>query len=90
MEVGDPMQVSEVTRFGERRLSPDYSSSCKVLFHPLIVEDLLPVLLQQHSSYLLFLRKIRRVLNQIVIFLTCPAQVRSRAHDQNKRAKLIP
>ena len=31
----------------ERRLSPDYSSSCTVLFHPLIVEDVLPVLLQQ-------------------------------------------
>ena len=40
-------QVSEVTRFGERRLSPDYSRSCTVLFHPLIVEDVLPVLLQQ-------------------------------------------
>ena len=40
-------QVSEVTRFGERRLSPDYSRSCTVLFHSLIVEDVLPVLLQQ-------------------------------------------
>ena len=44
---GGGPHVSEVTRFGERRLSPDYSSSCTVLFHPLIVEDVLPVLLQQ-------------------------------------------
>ena len=35
------------TRFGESRLSNDYSSSCTVLFHPLIDEDALPVLLQQ-------------------------------------------